>query len=222
MKVNNYTIECDCGKYYPRTEAECPYCGSINYYQTPPPVVLPEPEATPKARRKTKRMVWFVVLMPFVLFFVAGAQPKDIAGYSFSGMIFGMLAVFWLVVVTPIFYFRVYRWRPDVIADRKKAEKEASKREAEEAERMYAVAAVLISTEDEYGKSVTGTAARMLLGGALMGAVGAAIGLHTARSKVKARKATFSVMYKDGRTGIETVNVNSARFKELAKLVVKN
>lgn len=83
------------------------------------------------------------------------------------------------------------------------------------------VSAVLISTKNVTGKSAVGTAARGALGYAVFGVFGAAVGITSARSKVKAQTATFSVKYASGRTGTETVNTNSARFRELAKLLVK-
>ena len=82
------------------------------------------------------------------------------------------------------------------------------------------VAAVLISVQSEYGKKVVGTAARGLIGAALGGTFGAAVGIATGRVKGNAKTATFSVKYESGRKGLETVNVNTPRFKELATLLV--
>ena len=82
------------------------------------------------------------------------------------------------------------------------------------------VAAVLISVQSEYGKKVVGTAARGLIGAALGGTFGAAVGIATGRAKGNAKTATFSVKYESGRKGLETVNVNTPRFKELATLLV--
>lgn len=107
-------------------------------------------------------------------------------------------------------------------ADRKRERAEAAERKQEQERRdRTPVSVVLISTVDEYGKSVTGTAARAALGYALFGAFGAAVGMTTAKTKVKGQKATFSVKYESGRTGTETVEVGSKRFKELAELLVK-
>lgn len=120
------------------------------------------------------------------------------------------------------------------VKEKERAERQADLAEAKlrrmkatsEAERLMAadkrpVAAVLVATQDRYGKSVTGTAARTLLGGALFGTFGAAVGMATAQSKMTGQKATFSVKYASGRTGTETVDVGSKRFEELAKLLVK-
>lgn len=82
------------------------------------------------------------------------------------------------------------------------------------------VAAVLISVQSEYGKNVMGTAARGMIGAVLGGTFGAAVGIATGRAKGNAKTATFSVKYESGRKGLETVNVNTPRFKELATLLV--
>ena len=76
------------------------------------------------------------------------------------------------------------------------------------------VEAVLISTNS---KTKTGSAlGRAALGSWLFGFAGAVIGAATASSK---DTATFSVKYASGRTGVETVDVKSARFRELAALL---
>ena len=76
------------------------------------------------------------------------------------------------------------------------------------------VSAVLISTNS---KVKTGSAlGRAVIGDMLMGVVGAFIGASTASSK---NTATFSVKYASGRTGVETVDVKSARFRELSALL---
>ena len=99
----------------------------------------------------------------------------------------------------------------------------AKDREAEQERKRrdtIPVAAVLISVQSEYGKKVVGTAARGLIGAALGGTFGAAVGIATGRAKGNAKTATFSVKYESGRKGLETVNVNTPRFKELATLLV--
>lgn len=120
------------------------------------------------------------------------------------------------------------KWREE--APMRKAAAEEEKRRRDEVRRIRAelerqdrtpVAAVLVSTKDITGKSVTGTAARALIGYAVLGVFGAAVGATTAKTKVKAQTATFSVRYESGRTGTETVNVSSERFKELARLLVE-
>ncbi len=110
-------------------------------------------------------------------------------------------------------------------AQERQAEKEAREREhAVEDERKRQdttpVAAVLISVQSEYGKKIIGTAARGLIGAALGGTFGAAVGIAAGRAKGKAKTATFSVKYESGRKGLETVNVNTPRFKELAALLL--
>ena len=82
-----------------------------------------------------------------------------------------------------------------------------------------AVSAVLLTTTEQYGKSAVGTAARGLVGGALFGAFGAAVGMTTAKTKVVGKTATFSVKYASGRVATETVQMGTLRFEELAALI---
>ena len=79
------------------------------------------------------------------------------------------------------------------------------------------VAAVLITTNSH--TSGVGAAGRAVVGGALLGPVGALAGAVSGTSK--ATKATFSVKYANGRTAVETVDINSRRFKELSALLMK-
>ena len=79
------------------------------------------------------------------------------------------------------------------------------------------VAAVLVSTNNH--KSGIGTAGRAVVGGALLGPVGALAGAASGSSK--ATKATFSVKYASGRVAVETVDINSRRFRELSALLMK-
>ena len=81
------------------------------------------------------------------------------------------------------------------------------------------VSAVLLTTTEQYGKSAVGTAARGLVGGALFGAFGAAVGMSTAKTKVVGKTATFSVKYASGRVATETVQMGTLRFEELAALI---
>lgn len=78
-----------------------------------------------------------------------------------------------------------------------------------------AVSAVLISTESRK----SGAFGRALVGDALFGPMGAIVGAASAKSK--ATKATFSVKYASGRTGVETVAIGSQRFNELSALLHK-
>lgn len=82
------------------------------------------------------------------------------------------------------------------------------------------VSAVLISTQDVYRKSALGAAGRALLGGAILGEFGAAVGLATTKAKSRGQKATFAVKYASGRKGTETVDMRSERFKVLSALLV--
>ena len=78
-----------------------------------------------------------------------------------------------------------------------------------------AVSAVLISTTNK--RSAVGTIARATVGGAIFGLAGAIGGAASAKSHTT--HATFSVKYASGRTGTETVEINSKRFKELSALL---
>ena len=91
----------------------------------------------------------------------------------------------------------------------------AKERKAEKAEGKRPVSAVLISTE----MKKSGTFGRALVGGALFGIAGSIAGAASGTSK--ATKATFSVKYASGRTGTETVDIGSRRFKELSALLHK-
>ena len=74
------------------------------------------------------------------------------------------------------------------------------------------VSAVLISAQNK--KSGASALGRAVVGGALLGPVGAIAGASTGKSYAKS--ATFSVKYASGRTSTETVSVDSKRFKELS------
>jgi len=88
------------------------------------------------------------------------------------------------------------------------------------ADEQRAVAAVLIDTTEDRSKSVVRMAGRGFVGGLIAGQLGTAVGLLTAKDRVKSRKATFSVKYASGRRDIETVDVGSKRYQELAELLL--
>ena len=73
---------------------------------------------------------------------------------------------------------------------------------------------ILVSTSSR--KKAGSMAARMLVG-SLFGEIGAVVGGMSAKSR---EIATFYVSYQDGHTKTETVNVDSARFRELMRYVV--
>lgn len=96
-------------------------------------------------------------------------------------------------------------------------------RRLREAENTPVAARVVSTSETVKSKgSVIGTGARMAMGGALFGPMGVLLGAATSSRHTYSigQKVTFSVKYKSGRTGTETVSVGSDRFKELAALVV--
>jgi hypothetical protein len=105
--------------------------------------------------------------------------------------------------------------------DHDKAEKYIKQRERkavlekeafERAEARRPVSAVLISTNSK--RSGVDAAGRAIVGGVLLGPLGAVAGAVTGTSK--ATKATFSVKYGNGDTGVETVDINGKRFRELS------
>ena len=101
---------------------------------------------------------------------------------------------------------------------------EAKRREKERRERdKSAVSATLITTRQrtETRKSVFGTVGRAAVGSMLAGPMGAFIGAATTPGKTvtTSEKAVFRVVYASGRVDVEKVDVGSARFKELVKLL---
>lgn len=92
----------------------------------------------------------------------------------------------------------------------------AEDKKRKEADRIP-VSAVLISTNSK--KSGVNAAGRAIVGGTLLGPVGAIAGAATGSSK--ATSATFSVKYASGRVATETVPIGSQRFKELSALLHK-
>lgn len=119
---------------------------------------------------------------------------------------------------------RVAKWNAKAEEAKKKQEadrkyRELCKKYADERKvaDKKAVSAVLISTDSK--KSGVSAAGRAVVGGALLGPVGAIAGAASGTSK--ATKATFSVKYASGRVATEIVYVNSSRFRELSALLHK-
>lgn len=117
------------------------------------------------------------------------------------------------------------KWRAEAPLRKEKRKQEAYRKQMAYHDDHLPVAAVLVTTKTntETSKGVIGTAARTLVGGALLGPFGAAVGLAsgTATTRTVSQEVTFSVRYASGRTGIETVRTDSKRFKELARLLVE-
>lgn len=111
------------------------------------------------------------------------------------------------------------RMEAEAVARRQERKAKSEERWQKYADDITPVSAVLICVQDTTGKSVAGTAARMAIGGALFGVFGAAVGMTTAKTKVKGQKAVFSIKYKSGRTGMETVKVGSSRFQQLVAVM---
>lgn len=72
------------------------------------------------------------------------------------------------------------------------------------------VSSTLISTYDPIGKSIF----RGLVGGAIFGVFGAALGMTTTK-----QTAVFSVKYKNGQTGMEAAPVGSQKYMILSSLL---
>ena len=104
--------------------------------------------------------------------------------------------------------------------DRPRREAEKAIRRGAEGQKDPAVAAELLYTDEQQG-SVLGTAVRGTLGYLIFGVFGAGVAVNAGWNKAKRQRATFSVKYASGRTGVETVAVGTRRFQELAALVVK-
>jgi hypothetical protein len=85
---------------------------------------------------------------------------------------------------------------------------------------VYA-ALVSIESESESGKNEARLMTNALIGAALLGTVGAAIGVNKALKKEKEAMATFSVVYEAGNTSTETVKVGSSRYNHLMALTQK-
>ena len=156
-----------------------------------------------------------------------------------SGFFFPPMFVFFLLVDIAFLIYLVIRRltmpkeeveknREEAAAKVEEAKKKREQGEAElakmraaerarKADDRKAVSAVLISTDSR--KSGASAAGRAVVGGALLGPVGAIAGAASGTSKTK--RATFSVKYASGRTATETVDVGSKRFNELSALLHK-
>ena len=104
--------------------------------------------------------------------------------------------------------------------ERKRIEEERKQKEWER--KLYdnwPVSAVVVSTQDK--TKTKGGLGSAVVGGIIAGPVGAVVGASVGKKTVvTGQKVTFSVKYKSGRTGIETVEVGSERFERLSALLV--
>lgn len=81
------------------------------------------------------------------------------------------------------------------------------------------MSAVVVSTQDK--TKTKGGFGGAVVGGMIAGPVGAIVGASASKKTVvTGQKVTFSVKYQSGRTGIETVDINSERFKQLSALLL--
>ena len=157
-----------------------------------------------------------------------------------AGTMLGLLMLSWFVLL--IVSFIVRHNDADVKAKRlEKLEKLQEEREKQkeleferkrtEEERKQKVweqklldnwpgSAVVVSAQDKTRtKSGLGSA---VVGGIIAGPVGAVVGASVGKKTVvTGQKVTFSVKYKSGRVGTETVEVGSERFERLSALLVK-
>ena len=172
-----------------------------------------------------------VMILPAVIFGVIVDMDAEAAG-----TMFGLLFVSWFVLIIVSFIVRhndadVKAKRVGLQEDMKKQKEwnELCKRMAEERklkERQkkvidnWPVSAVIVSAQDKTkNKSGLGSA---VVGGMIAGPVGAVVGASVGKKTVvTGQKVTFSVRYQSGRTGVETVEVGSARFELLSSLLLK-
>ena len=125
------------------------------------------------------------------------------------------LAAFFLLAFYPLIIFSVFAKRKDPYVKRAKEEKKAqreARQHKEKQERLLdqtPVAAELISMN---AKMRGATAVGALTGGP----VGAVLGAYLGK-----QRATFAVQYASGRIDVETVAVNSQRFKILSAFLEK-
>lgn len=126
------------------------------------------------------------------------------------------LGAAFFVMFIPLMIFSGIAKLKDPYVKRAKEEKKVQRKARQDLVRRQQtldstpVAAVLVAT-DEYKRPsrLTYTA----IGGLMAGPVGVALGAHLGK-----KTATFSVRYASGRTGVETVDLNSVRFKKLSAL----
>lgn len=94
---------------------------------------------------------------------------------------------------------------------------ERKKQEAiNQANRKTIVKTMIVGSSTDSRKKVGSSVARGLVGGALLGPVGAIAGATTGKNKVN-NTTTFLVQYKDGHKETVTVDNSSAKFNELCK-----
>ena len=243
---------CPCGKYWLGRDTVCPHCGYTMtksewkaHVKEQKAERRAEKKAKQKELRKAARCVMFFT-KAFWISFAVGlfVEPALVVTFfSFFGMIISVIVR--RITRTPEEAAALREKKEkrqkeleEYNSPEKKAEREEQKRQAlaqrrknaaaaqaRKADDHRAVSAVLISTLDETRskKSAVGAAGRAVVGGALLGPVGALAGAATTKSntKVVGQKATFSVKYASGRTGTETVDVRSKRFNELSALLHK-
>ena len=106
-------------------------------------------------------------------------------------------------------------------AKREQAKLERERRNRERIRDNTPVAAVVITAQDK--TKTTGGLGSAVVGGMIAGPVGAVVGASVGKKKtqVTGQRVTFSVKYESGRTGVETVDVTSKRFRELSALLMK-
>lgn len=180
---------------------------------------------------------WLCLVALFPAFFVGIIVDMDAES---AGTMLGLLVLSWFVLL--IVSFMVRHNDADVKAKRlekierlqedreKSKELEFERKRIEEDREQKAweqklldnwpVSAVVVSTQDKTkNKSGLGSA---VVGHVIAGSVGAIVGVSVGKKTVvTGQKVTFSVKYKSGRTGIETVEVGSERFERLSALLVK-
>ena len=126
------------------------------------------------------------------------------------------LAAFFLLAYFPLRIASRVLKSKDPYVKRAKEEKKVQRKARRDIEARNqaldnrAVAAELIYS-NEY--SWPGPVGSTMVGGLMGGIPGAALGAYLGK-----KRATFSVQYASGRTGVERVDMNSKRYKELSEL----
>lgn len=150
-------------------------------------------------------------------------------GAEAAGTMLGLLMLSWFVLLVVSLIVRCNNPEAHRDLEKQKEWNELCKRMEEERklkarqEKLrdnWPVSAVVISTQDKTkNKSGLGTA---VIGGLVAGPLGAVVGASVGKKTVvTGQKVTFSVKYQSGRTGTETVDVGSERFKFLSSLLLK-
>lgn len=156
--------------------------------------------------------IFFLCLLPFWVLTYVGLSTL-FSGYYNSWIIIGAGIIVLAFVVTIAIHCIIIP--PSTHKELRAEAKELARADS------TPVSAELVDTNIVMGRSAVGATARGLLGGVLFGSVGAAVGIVTAKKKIKEQSAIFLVEYESGRTDTEMVEIGSERFNKLMALTHK-